>query len=71
MVEAGTPTDNLAAPQATEDILARLKPVMLLIAVTLQSAGEKCNCGPCRMLQQHAPDLVPLILRMASPEGDK
>ena len=70
MTEPATRLNDGQSTVTSEEILTRLKPVMLLIAATLQSAGEHCACGPCRMLQQHAPDLVPLILRMANPEAE-
>ena len=68
MVEPQHPTDNLSPAPASEAAMAGLKPIMTLIAATLQSAHDQCACGACRLLQLHAEDLVPLILRMASPE---
>jgi len=45
--------------------LAGLRPVLVLIAATLQTADNDCGCGACRLLRQNAPALAPLLLRMA------
>lgn len=55
---------------ASADILARLRPWLLLIGATLQAADGNCPCSSCQVLRQHASELAPLILKLTEPGGE-
>ena len=54
---------NSASPATPEQLQAGMRPIMTLIAATLQASGLECQCDTCLLLRSHAKDLVPLMAR--------
>lgn len=68
MVIPETEQVNPDAAPTVDPAEAGLRPIMTLLAATLQATSLHCQCKPCLLLQAKAGDLVPLITRMAGGE---
>ena len=60
-----TPADSKAELQAQTG----LRPIMTLLAATLQAASQPCSCETCALVRSRAKDLVPLVARMSDVDG--
>ncbi len=71
MINSATPTAEVTTTPPANEMLAKLRPLLTLVAATLAAAGQQCPCKACRLLQDNATDLIPLIMAFAGAEPPK